>query len=606
MHHCDYKRVFLIIISTIICFLVFSQHNIVFAEERMGHLSSELADYLTEHEAKMAGTSVILIKDDDMIVQNKGYANIEEEKAVDEETVFEWGSVSKLLIWISIFQLMEEGLVDLETDIMTYLPEDFQVPLTYNQSITLAHLMNHTAGFEDSYTDLMLHNPKHIKSLKDALESTTIKQVFPPGEIVAYSNYGAALAAYIVEEVSGLDYREYVQVHIFAQVGMEKTAIDPEYKDNLWVKEQRNLIEGYTEDLQLIEPNDFVIPLYPAGSVIGVSTDLARLVDVLLTDDGTPLFTKEETIEHLFETSLYYPNSTIPRIANGLFYLPAPAESGFVFGHGGNTIAFTSSVYVNREEKLGTIVMTNLANDITFTLGIPELVFGKYKPEKADSVVEDVEQWRGVYELARAPHHGFSQFYKLFLRTKVNVSDDHKLNVNNHIYRQIEDGVYVDEDAFSAYAIDVYYEHEEMGKVLSSGVSDLLYLPLYKHVMEWALLILGLSSGLFSVGFVMVSLIKKIRRKNMLILPFIQHVLHSMFLLNILFIVYKAFSMTSYELVKPFLTANIIYLIISFIISIILLIQWKKYKVGKRFSFIMALFVTVILSSNLLYWEFYY
>lgn len=604
MHPYDYKRFLLIIVSTIAFIIVFPQNNISLAEEKTEYLSNELADYLIEHESKIAGASVILIKNDDIIIQNKGYSNIEEEKAVDDETVFEWGSVSKLLIWISVFQLIEEGLLDLEKDIETYVAENLSINYTYDNPVTIQHLMNHTAGFEDSYTDLMLHNPTHIKSLKNVLESTNIKQVFPPGEMVAYSNYGAALAAYIVEEVSGLDYREYVQRHIFAPLGMNRTAIDPEYKDNLWVKGQRNLIEGYTDDLQLIVPNDFVIPLYPAGSVTGVSADLAKLVEVLLRDDGGPLFTKSETVDHFFEVSLYYPNSTIPRIANGLFYLPS--ESGLVLGHGGNTIGFSSSLYINRDEKLGSIVMTNLANEMTFTLGIPELIFGKYSHGDSESNGEDVEQWQGIYEPARAAHHGFSKLYKLFLRTKVSVSGEHELKINDIIYHQMEPGIYITEDDFSAYAIDVYSEDEERNKILSSGVTDLLYLPFYKHVMEWGLLILGICSGFFSLAFVILCLLNKACRRRKLNLPFIQHVLNSVFLLIVSMIVYKTLSMTSYELVKPFLRANIIYLIISFMISILLLVRWRKYEESRWFSLLMTLLVTITLCSNILYWEFYY
>src|SRR5699024_5723684 len=124
-------------------------------------------------------------------------------------TVFEWGSCSKILIWISVMQLVEDGLLDLNKDIQGYLPEDFTMPNSYDEPITILHLMNHNAGFDDSYTDLMVLNPVKMPTLRQALEQADIKQVFRPGDVVAYSNYGSALAAYIVEVISGMDYREY-------------------------------------------------------------------------------------------------------------------------------------------------------------------------------------------------------------------------------------------------------------------------------------------------------------------------------------------------------------------------------------------------------------
>lgn len=76
--------------------------------------------------------------------------------------------------------------------------------------------MNHSAGFDDSYTDLMLYDPVDVMTLKQALERADVQQVFLLEDVVAYSNYGSALAAYIVEMVSGMDYREYVKKKIFA------------------------------------------------------------------------------------------------------------------------------------------------------------------------------------------------------------------------------------------------------------------------------------------------------------------------------------------------------------------------------------------------------
>src|SRR5699024_11059893 len=143
--------------------------------------------------------------------------------------------------------------------------------------------------------------------------------------------------------------------------------------------------------------------------------------------------------------------------------------------------------------------------------------------------------------------------------TKVSMSEEHDLKVNDIIYRQMEPGIYITEDDFSAYAIDVYSEDEERNKILSSGVTDLMYLPFYKHVMECGLLILGICSGFFSLAFVILYLLNKACGRGKLNLPFIQHVLNSVLLLIVSMIVYKTLSMTSYEQVKPFLRANIIY-----------------------------------------------
>ncbi|KZE36525.1 methicillin resistance protein FmtA [Bhargavaea cecembensis] len=561
-------------------------------------LESTLSDYLKEHGEKAAGVAVIVINEDEVMNLIDGYADIKRQIPVDEETIFEWGSVSKLLIWISILQLEEAGLLDMNEDIATYLPQDF--PL-YNSTITLQHLMNHTAGFDDSYTDLVILNPTGKTSLRDALEAADVQHVYPPGQVVAYSNYGAGLAAYVVEEVSGMDFREYVQMHIFAPLQMTRTAIDPEQDDHQWVKEQRKKVQGYTGDLELIEPNNYVIPLYPAGSVMGVASDLQKLMQELLSG-GALLFQQPHTIDSLFQPSLYYPDTNVPRIANGLFFLPS--QSRQVFGHGGNTVAFSSSFYVDIQTRTGVLVMTNMAYESAYTLGIPNIVFGEYVHNDRPNTLEDSSEWKGIYEPARVPQHGFSKVYGLLLRSKAEPAGEHDLTMNGLYYLQAEPGVYLTKDDFSAYALDVYSGQPGNEKKLSSGQSDLLYIPLYQHLLEWGAIVLGALAALFSFVFMLFSVLRRIRKNRFLLM---QHVLNILVALNIVWIGYQTVSITTYSAIQPFLTANLFYMAGSVVLSGFILFHMRYNQIDKRGTSIIIITVmtAVVLSGNILYWEFY-
>ncbi|MFC0230262.1 serine hydrolase domain-containing protein [Bhargavaea ullalensis] len=556
-------------------------------------------DYLKEHEGTAAGAAVIVIREDDVNRKTIGFADQEKQIRVDEETVFEWGSISKILVWISVFQLAEAEKIDLNEDVARYLPPDFQSKESDDEPVTMTHLMNHTAGFDDSYTDLMVLDPPEKASLREVLEAADVRQVFPPGQIVAYSNYGTGLAAYIVEEVSGQDYREYVRTHIFEPLHMTKTAIDPEQDDHPWVKKQRRKIQGYTEERQLIEPNRYVIPIYPAGSVTGVAGDLQKLMQALLGEDGKPLFTKKETMDALFLPSLYYPGTDVPRIANGLFFLPS--ASGLTFGHGGNTLAFSSSIYMDRAEGTGVLVLTNMANETSLTLGIPELVFGRERPQGSDMTLQNASKWGGLYEPARVPRHGFSKFYGLLLRSKAEPAGAHGLTMNGLRYTQTEPGVFVTEDDFSAFALDVYSAGPEGENLLSSGVSDLLYIPWAQHVLQWAAVVLAGVAFLFSAGFLIFSLLK--RKPGNPLLP-VQHGLNVLAGLNIIWIVYKTASMTAYASIQPFLAANLLYVAGSVIISSLLLIR-QKGKQGRMIR-LLSVVTAAVLCSNIFYWEFYH
>lgn len=72
----------------------------------------------------------------------------EKKLAVDDKSVFKWGSTTKITVWVGVMQLWEEGKVDFKTDIKDYLPKDFlKGKLKYDKPITMLNLMNHQAGF---------------------------------------------------------------------------------------------------------------------------------------------------------------------------------------------------------------------------------------------------------------------------------------------------------------------------------------------------------------------------------------------------------------------------------------------------------------------------
>ena len=83
-----------------------------------------------------------------------GKSDIENDISANEDTVYEWGSVSKLLVWTSAMQLYEQGKLDLNKDICSYLPEGFLSKLNYDTPITMTDLMNHSAGFLTPYKEI--------------------------------------------------------------------------------------------------------------------------------------------------------------------------------------------------------------------------------------------------------------------------------------------------------------------------------------------------------------------------------------------------------------------------------------------------------------------
>ena len=115
----------------------------------------------------IAGASVLVMKDGNVLLQKGyGYADVKTKKAVDPaSTIFRLASISKLFTWVSVMQLVEQGKLNLDTDVNQYL--DFQIRPAFNKPVTLRNLMTHTGGFEESIDDIIITDQKQAVSLRD-------------------------------------------------------------------------------------------------------------------------------------------------------------------------------------------------------------------------------------------------------------------------------------------------------------------------------------------------------------------------------------------------------------------------------------------------------
>ncbi|HET9906644.1 MAG TPA: serine hydrolase domain-containing protein, partial [Anaerolineales bacterium] len=132
-------------------------------------------------ENHIAGAVISVVKDGKLLfAKGYGYADIENGIPVDpEQTVFRIGSVTKLFTWTAVMQLAEQGKLDLDADINTYL--DFRIPDTYPQPITLTHLLTHTPGFEDRFFEVLASDVNDLVPVREWLVSHMPARVRPPG-----------------------------------------------------------------------------------------------------------------------------------------------------------------------------------------------------------------------------------------------------------------------------------------------------------------------------------------------------------------------------------------------------------------------------------------
>lgn len=338
-------------------------------------LPQAIDSFFEEHKDTTAGVQVAVFTSDNILYQkNSGYSDIANHIRVSDQTVFEWGSATKMLVWVSLMQLCEAQKISLDDNVQKYLPENFFTKLKYSDPITIKNLMNHDAGFEDVIVNIFVTSENQICDLEEALRKTEPKQIFKPGDVVGYSNWGVALAGFIVQQVSGMNFFEYVHKNIFDPLNMTETALAPDLSDNEWVKGQRKLTKGYSQDAKSTVLSDFYIPLYPAGAATGTIRDFIKFGQSLISPNCV-LFEKPETYAEFFSATQTFGETSLNRNCHGLW---VEQFSVPVIGHGGKTAAMSSYLQLDIVNGYGTAVMTNQSQEQIYNCHMQEIVFGKF------------------------------------------------------------------------------------------------------------------------------------------------------------------------------------------------------------------------------------
>lgn len=304
------------------------------------------------------GATISVVKDGRLFF-SKGYGEADVQHhtpVVADTTMFRVGSVSKMFTWTAVMQLAEEGKVDLHADINTYL-KTFKIPATYPQPITLANLLTHTAGFEDSGIGIFVPKVNNLEPLGKWLPTHMPARVRPPGIVTSYSNYGATLAGYIVEQVSGMPYDQYIEQQLFQPLNMQHSTFRQPLPANL----AHNISQGYTFADGKYRADPFeVVQIAPAGSMSTTATDMANYMIAQLQYGrlGNTRILQEKTAQDMQQEHF----SNDPHLL-GLDYgfYNDQINNLRVIEHGGDTVLFHSLMALLVPQHVGLFVSFNSA-----------------------------------------------------------------------------------------------------------------------------------------------------------------------------------------------------------------------------------------------------
>ena len=434
------------------------------AEDVNAWLDGKLPDALKNEDIPGAVVSVVK---DGQVVTTRGYgwadtgASGGQPVAVDPQTsLFRLASISKIPTSIAAMQLVEQGKVDLDADISAYL--DFEIERRFDEPLTLRHLLTHSAGFEERW------KVAPMTDLEASVKSDPPVQVFAPGTTPGYSNYGIALAGYIVQRVSGQPFETYVREHVLEPAGMTTSTYEQPLPEGL----TGSLGPGYTstgEEVPFALMGDF-----PADSLTVSAPDFAAFMNAQLS--RSPKLLREETWEQMWS-----PGLGEERLGNrakagemGLGYFELSRHGRRIVEHSGDIPGWHSKFELYPEEKTGIFISyngdgndsdssNNLREDLAQGFADRYFPGETVKASGSKDSAERARQVAGSYVPSRVPWASFAAAWvpTLFPAT-IEQTGDGGLKDGKTQYVEVEPWVWRQIDGRSAFAAQV-----EDGKVVS-------------------------------------------------------------------------------------------------------------------------------------------
>jgi CubicO group peptidase (beta-lactamase class C family) len=381
----------------------------------------------------IAGAVISVVKDGKpFFAKGYGYSNVEKRIPVSADgTLFRPGSISKLFTWTAIMQQVQDGKIDLDRDVNGYL--DFKIPQTFPQPITMRNIMTHTPGFEETIQELFVENASALKPLDEYLKEHMPDRIFPPGTVPAYSNYATAMAGYILQRVSGEQWADYIQNHIFNPLQMAYSTVLQPLPDNL----KPLMSEGYEVASGPAKPFEWV-EATPAGSSSVTAVDMQHFMIAHLQNgnyEGTEIL-RPETAQ-LMHSRQFGPLPEMNAMALGFY---EETRNGHrIIGHAGDTQYFHSDLHLIPDAGLGFFISYNSAGkgEIRARQAVWHAFLDRYFPYSPpssaipQSAQADAQMVSGHYITSRRSQTTILKVLTLLSETKVSLNSDGSISVSD-------------------------------------------------------------------------------------------------------------------------------------------------------------------------------
>lgn len=283
-------------------------------------------------------------------------------KSLSDATIFRVGSCSKMFTAMALMQQVEKGRIDIDADISEVIPWfcpknpfiDQTTGPTEGDKVTLRKLMSHTSGLvrEPTIGHYLDDRTPSLAEVVDSIKDSPLKDD-PKANVFHYSNAGIAVVGYVIEQITGVNYNDYIQQQVLDRIGM---------KDSSFVRTAKIDANLASANMWSMD-GDFPAPVFdmggaPAGNLFATLPDMAEFMKVLVrggyTENGRAIVTPA-TLHAMWEAIGFQ-----GKLGYGLGFAVTSLDGWRTVGHSGAVYGFSTQCVVLPEAQLGIVLCSTL------------------------------------------------------------------------------------------------------------------------------------------------------------------------------------------------------------------------------------------------------
>jgi CubicO group peptidase (beta-lactamase class C family) len=442
-------RKFISLLLTVISLHAWAENPPLTQENVAAFFDSAFTVQQKDHE--IVGAVVSVVHDGQVLFEaGYGFADLATRTPADpDQSLFRIASITKPFVWTALMQLVEQGRLSLDDPVDQYL--DFSIPASYPESIRIRDLLTHTPGFEEQGTGGTARSVADVVPLGEHLQAAMPARVRPPGEHASYSNYGTALAAYVIDRVTGESWSDYIDQQILEPLGMTSTNTQVEMSAELKARHAT----GYKYSGGEFEATEYeYFKDLPAGHISTTASDMTRFMLMHLNEgtyNGEQVLSAETALE--MREPLFDPHPDIAPMLHGFYR--SDRHGLVIFGHGGDVNQFHSNLTLIPEHNLGVFVSFNSdpaasARGNLVVAFIDHFFGGEYLRAAPEPYELDLEPFTGQYLPLRRNLSTFEKLSALVSAISVSAQDGALLVTGSRTSRWVP----VADDRFVANYVD--------------------------------------------------------------------------------------------------------------------------------------------------------